>query len=569
MIGVDFAFTEFQKLALEAMMSVSDLGILTEFLTTPISSDTPYCVLKSTELNGDKEHRKSFHSLIREQFGAFLVTDTFEDGKDRSLRVWIKKLQMKEQQKYKSGYFNARDEAGGAKKFKPNTAGLSVGVMMKDPWPADRPCYLHFRMYKENRDTAEAIQSIARCLGIPPKSFQFAGTKDRRGITVQGVSVYRVSIESMRKALLNSAWDKAVRIAHLEYIPSPLRIGSASGNHFKICLRKVSLEDENINEIFTKLETNGFLNYYGLQRFGNRQVKTHHVGALILAGEWKTAVDLLLGSTDCLEANINSTRNAWMQSYAAGDIETAYNNCPSFMYIEKALLRSLHFSGQSANCLNAIQSLPATTTHMYLHAVQSYVFNAALSHRIKVWGRKVVVGDLVVDNKTVSQADDPLEEETDDSDGKVEFVKTVETEEEALMYSIEDVVQTLVGSSTQIPPNMKDFYSEIFESKFACPIASIVESTLPKFLHLKGAYRRMVSVAKNLKWAIVQDVKDTDILIRSDVDRLMNSDSKRFDETDQPFSKAVVFECSLNSGCYLTMALREVSDVTELKLVQT
>lgn len=47
-----------------------------------------------------------------------------------------------------------------------------------DPWPKDQPDYLYFNMYKENRDTAQAISSIARAMGKKnTKAFTVAGTK--------------------------------------------------------------------------------------------------------------------------------------------------------------------------------------------------------------------------------------------------------------------------------------------------------------------------------------------------------------------------------------------------------
>ena len=587
------------------------MSVLTTFLRTPASAETPYCVLESAHLNEDKENRKNFHAFIREQFGLFLVTDTLELENSRSIRVWLKKLHEVEQVKFKkesaaAASAGGKGKGGKGKRFKPagrDNSGISVGVMMKDPWPQDRPNYLHFHLYKENRDTAEAIQSIARCLRIPPKSFQFCGTKDRRGITVQSVSVYRISVEGMKRAMLHSAWDKAVRVSNFEYKSSPNKIGRSNGNHFKICLKRVdpAVDNPEINALFTSLRDSGFLNYYGNQRFGTRSVRTHHVGALLMAQNWKGVVDILLSpQADERMTSLAPTgedqfdRNQWRLEYVKGHIEKAHELCPSFLYIEKALLRSLHQSGQSTNYLNAIQSLPTSTCHLYLHSVQSLAFNAALGERVRTHGYKVVVGDLVAipsnkrprDTDHHDEPEQPVEsgegdeEETAD-DGKVDTVKVIETEEEASQYSIHDVVLTLVGSSVQTPPNMEKFYANFFTDKLECSIESFTDKeAVPSFIQLRGAYRKIVQKANNLKWEIHEVVRDRDVVIKSDVDLLKeklastqpadvvaeeqeeNGEVVAVEPKQRP-SKAVVFECDLNSGVYLTMAIREITLVVD------
>jgi hypothetical protein len=44
----------------------------------------------------------------------------------------------------------------------------------------------------------------------------------------------------------------------------------------------------------TALATSGFLNYFGLQRFGTHAVPTHAVGVALLAGDFAAAVELIL-----------------------------------------------------------------------------------------------------------------------------------------------------------------------------------------------------------------------------------------------------------------------------------
>ena len=549
------SFTETAK----TIMSEEDLEVLISFLRTKVDESKPSCSLGSPQLNGDKDNRKTFHRLVREHFGDILVTDTLEEGDSRSILVWIKKLHEEEQRKFKQES-KAAFQRGGKRPRGPRdqSSNVSVGVMMKDPWPKDRPDHLHFRLYKENRDTAEAIQSLSRCLSLPPKSFSFCGTKDRRGITVQSVSVFRVSIEAMKRALLHPAWDNAVRVSHFEYKSYPNKIGRSGGNHFKICLRRIptTVADSDIDSLFAQLKDKGFLNYYGLQRFGTRTVRTHEVGSLLLAQNWKGAVDALLSpQADNLISNGggNGRPAEWRECYARGDIEEAYNLCPSYLYIERSLLRTLHKSGQSENYLNAIQSLPSSNFQLYLHAVQSLAFNAVLSERIRKFGLEVQVGDLVL---------------TGANDEEFSSVKEIESPEEAMKYTVDDVVLTLPGNAVKIPPIMAEFYSQFFAEHLKINLADITNFSkqTPSLIQLKGAYRHMVKRAKNLRWEIAQNVTDNDILMKSDVEVLQGNSDVRTPSASTDSYKAVVFECDLDSGVYLTMALREVSETREAQL---
>jgi TruD family tRNA pseudouridine synthase len=63
-----------------------------------------------------------------------------------------------------------------------------------------------------------------------------------------------------------------------------IKLGDLSGNRFKIVIRELSEQnDQIINEAVESLKENGFINYFGLQRFGNcSQIPTHHIGKLAL-----------------------------------------------------------------------------------------------------------------------------------------------------------------------------------------------------------------------------------------------------------------------------------------------
>jgi tRNA pseudouridine13 synthase len=75
-----------------------------------------------------------------------------------------------------------------------------------------------------------------------------------------------------------------------------LKLGDLSGNRFKITIRNVDEKnDEKIQSGIEYLKNNGFINYFGLQRFGTCvEVPTHSIGIQLILNNIKEAVDLIL-----------------------------------------------------------------------------------------------------------------------------------------------------------------------------------------------------------------------------------------------------------------------------------
>lgn len=43
---------------------------------------------------------------------------------------------------------------------------------------------------------------------------------------------------------------------------------------------------------------NGFINYYGMQRFGTRSIATHIMGKAMVKSDWEEAIKLILSTYD-------------------------------------------------------------------------------------------------------------------------------------------------------------------------------------------------------------------------------------------------------------------------------
>jgi len=133
-------------------------------------------------------------------------------------------------------------------------------------------------------DTMSVVNQLATSLRSKPNNFCYAGTKDRRAWTTQWMSLRKVEACSILKA------SKSIRGAYLgnfKYAKDNLKLGMLRGNQFRIALRSVQETDENIEQAMTLFRDNGFINYYGLQRFGSvPTIPTHEIGKCLLQGDY-------------------------------------------------------------------------------------------------------------------------------------------------------------------------------------------------------------------------------------------------------------------------------------------
>lgn len=285
--------------------------------------------------------------------------------------------------------------------------------------------YLHFTLYKENKDTMEVISYLAKILKLRPQLFQFAGTKDRRGITVQRASVYRTlakKLADVGRTLRNAA------IGNFEYHPQGLQLGDLTGNEFLITLRDCHFEGLGELDVDAKIELaatvvgtaiknfseHGFINYYGLQRFGSFSTGTHTIGRSMLQGDFKAACEAILrfnpsvlaaaqhdpGQEDSNVSRDDMARALALHAFATtGRSQAALNQLPRKFSAEAGLIRHLARADQRNDYYGALQTISRNLRLMYVHAYQSLVWNTAASSRWKAHGDRVLPGDLVLVNE--------------------------------------------------------------------------------------------------------------------------------------------------------------------------
>ncbi|OJK04626.1 hypothetical protein ASPACDRAFT_1884303 [Aspergillus aculeatus ATCC 16872] len=481
--------------------------------------------------------------------------------------------------------------------------------------------YLHFTIYKENKDTMEVLNFIGRQLKVNSKTFQFAGTKDRRGVTVQRACAYRVQAERLEK--INPTLRNAV-LGDFEYRKYGLDLGDLNGNEFVITLRDceipgvVDLQDREaaiakstdlVKTALHNLRERGYFNYFGLQRFGTYATRTDTVGVKMLQGEFKGACDAILHYSphtlhaaqqgEAASALISSDDRAraeaidlWTTTANAGK---ALEKLPRKFSAEANIMRQLGRS--KTDYLGALQAVPRNLRLMYVHAYQSFVWNFAATERWRLYGDKVVEGDLVLihehTDKTSSAAANTTgasaaattepADETVDADGEVIITPHATgdsayaaegitraralTAEEAASgkYNIFDVVLTLPGYDVLYPANaMTDFYKQFMGSEQGGGLDPFDMRRKWKDVSLTGGYRKLLNrMGPDYSVDVKVYDRDDEQFVATDLERLQGQSKDGADADaaqEQGESKlAVVLKFQLGSSQYATMALRELT----------
>ena len=473
----------------------------------------------------DKEERKRIHDLIRTHF-PHLSSDT-----------------------------RAKDDGGTQKSL------LSVCYRTKkqrSEWPKDRPKYLQFTLYKEDMDQHLILSLLGRQLYSMKEKFSFAGTKDKRSRSSQKVTVPWVTPAKLTDAMskIRIRGPGKVVLGDFQYVPAPLTLGKSNGNRFSIVLRNVVESDEVMDSALNGLREKGFVNYFGLQRFGTTAVKTSEIGLALIKQQWQKAVEMIMMPRSNERFFMKNAREFWWQ-YRDAERTLRMLGRKNEGLTEARLLFGLKVCGKN-DLVGALNLVQKNVRLMYLHAYQSHVFNRVVSARVEKHGLNVLVGDLFVPSEI--DADQTLVEETD-PEAKIESnlpaVQKV-SQETVDKVSIYDVVLPLPGHQICYPENdMKSLYEEVL-AEDDLDLDSF-KSPVPVY-SLGGNYRHMLGKVADMHWSTVTYSDPDQDLVASDLDRVQGRTEVVLGEEAGQY-KGVIVDFSLKSSQYATMALREALKV--------
>ncbi|KAI5465653.1 pseudouridine synthase [Mariannaea sp. PMI_226] len=390
--------------------------------------------------------------------------------------------------------------------------------------------YLHFTLYKENRDTMDAVNQIARFLKVKTQVIGYAGTKDRRASTVQRCSVRYMRSRNLA-GLNGRLWG--VSTGNYEYHSRPVYLGQLQGNEFVIAIKNCVMAGENkddsaaqradklrinVDAALAHMAEHGWINYFGHQRFGTHDIGTHEIGKLILGDKYEDAVNSLLHYDEEIAAKAEageipeeaSKRDDYLRNQACmlfltgKDAERAIKILPRRFSAEGCILRHLNRMGSSSrrDFVGALIHITRGLRSMYLHAYQSFIWNHAASKRWELYGETVKEGDLVIAQAEATplvagqdqDGDDIINPVEDDDDAPLRARPLTAEEAASGRFTVYDVVLPTPGYDVVYPDNeIGTFYQEFMGREDNGGLDPYKMRRMRREFSLPGRYRKLMN----------------------------------------------------------------------------
>jgi len=172
-----------------------------------------YTVFKFNCTSVSKTNRTMFHKAIKENCPSF-ETNTMDENGEKIMHIALTEgLSKSKRKKYQ----------------------------MDKREPKSSNPYLCFDMMKTNMESMAALFKLSKATGKAVKSFTMAGTKDKRGITTQRISVITYDAGKTRGQLQSVA---GLKIGNFTEEKEGLKLGDLQGNRFCLALRNFSGDEE-------------------------------------------------------------------------------------------------------------------------------------------------------------------------------------------------------------------------------------------------------------------------------------------------------------------------------------
>lgn len=237
--------------------------------------------------------------------------------------------------------------------------------------------YLIVELTKKNWEVHHLIRDLSSILRVSQKRFGWAGTKDKRAITKQKISIWDIGEEDLARVRLRDVELKLVGRSNKK-----ISLGDLWGNRFKITVRAISLT---VEETLSRIKAinqelgKGVPNFFGVQRFGENRPVTHVVGEAIQRGDFRDAALTYIARP--FPGEPEEIKKARQFVRDSNDFKEGLKIYPINLQFERAMMN--HLISHPEDYPGSFMVLSPNLQKMFMHAYQSYIFNKILSRRIE------------------------------------------------------------------------------------------------------------------------------------------------------------------------------------------
>jgi tRNA pseudouridine13 synthase len=253
--------------------------------------------------------------------------------------------------------------------------------------------YLILEVTKRDWDTHHFTRTLTKILQISQKRINVAGTKDKRAVTTQKISIFDIDASKIENVRL-----KDVELKVIGRSRKSVELGDLWGNDFIITIRDIALSSEETKRLLQRttsdiLAQNGVPNFFGIQRFGSIRPVTHLVGKAIVEGDFEKAA--LLYIAEPFPDEPDETKKARHSVKESHDFKEGLKTYPLRLGHERAMMN--HLIANPDDFAGAFLVLPRNLYRMFVHGYQSYIYNVILCRRIEkgLPLNQAVEGDIV------------------------------------------------------------------------------------------------------------------------------------------------------------------------------
>lgn len=389
--------------------------------------------------------------------------------------------------------------------------------------------YLILELVKRDWDTHHFTRTLAKILQISQKRVSVAGTKDKRALTTQKISIFDLEASEIEKVHL-----KDIELKVLGRSRKSIELGDLWGNDFIITVRDIASSPDETKKLLEKttddiLAQGGVPNFFGIQRFGAVRPVTHLVGKAIVEGDFEKAA--LLYIAEPFPDEPDETKKARQFVKETRDFKEGLKTYPLRLGHERAMMN--HLIVNPDDFAGAFLVLPKNLYKMFVHGYQSYIYNMILCRRLEKGFplNQALEGDIVCFKNDAGLPDSSKTEKV--------TAETVTAMNRLIKKKRAFITSPLPGYSTEFASGIPGEIEQEVLHELDVPLEGFNIEEIPE-MSSKGT-RREVLLQVEPKFEVAED------------------------ELNPGKSKAVL-EFMLPKGSYATTVLREYMKVNPLQM---